>query len=85
MLPLTLNMPIVHVEQRGAKRPSCGGVRAQARNTKGSATGGRGVVQLRQQLLLRGQRRVRQGAGERAADHRARAVADLLEDHRAQL
>ena len=47
VLPLTLYMPIVHVEQRGTERTSCGGVRAQARNMEGSATGGCGVVELR--------------------------------------
>ena len=47
VLPLTPNKPIVHDKQRGAERTGCGGVRAQARNTEGSATGGCGVVQLR--------------------------------------
>jgi len=53
VLPLTLNKPIVHDEQRGAERAGCGGVRTQARNTQDSAMGGRGVVQLRGQRCVR--------------------------------
>ena len=69
VLPLTLNKPIVHDEQRGAERAGCGGVRTQARNTQDIAMGGRGVVQLRGQRCVRA-RAIAQRAYSRGVDAR---------------